>query len=321
MQRTHDSVPRLLEVRHLKLVRAVAEAGGVTRAASTLHLSQSAVSHQLLTLERDLGARLFDRVGKRMVPTAMGAHLALQAKRLLSELSDLERSMDGTREARIPLRITSSCYTSYSWLPAALSHFATTHPQVELDIVIEATRRTTEALAADEVDVAIVTDPPRDDVWEREVVIESEIVAVAAKRHPIRKRLSRGALRWGALHDCEVLVPDIADHDLARLDDAVRTSWHRESGHRLPNPIAVRKVPVSDALLELARTGAGVAILDRWTVPAHLAGLEVHALMPAAPRVFYAVWRRSNPRQLPIADLVAIAKSAAAKVVKPRRGA
>lgn len=318
MQGTHDPDPRLLEVRHLKLVRAVADAGGVTRAASTLHLSQSAVSHQLLALERDLGARLFDRIGKRMVPTPMGAHLALAARRLLGELRDLERSMDGTREARIPLRVASSCYTSYSWLPAALSHFATTHPQVELEIVIEATRRTTAALAADEVDLAFVTDPPRDDVWAREVVITSELVAVAAKRHPIKKRLSRGALRWGALHDCDVLVPDIADHDLARLDDAVRTSWHRQSGQRVPQPIAVRKVPVSDALLELVRSGAGVAILDRWTVPAQRAGLAVLPLVPAAPRVFSAVWRRSNPRELPIADLVAIARATATRTVKPR---
>ncbi len=317
MQGTHD--PKLLEVRHLKLVRAVADSGGVTRAANVLHLSQSAVSHQLLALERDLGARLFDRVGKRMVPTAMGAHLALQARRLLGELCDLERSMDGTREARIPLRIVSSCYTSYSWLPAALSHFAATHPLVELDIVIEATRRTTAALAADEVDVAIVTDPPRDDIWAREVIIASELVAVAAKRHPITKRLSRGALRWGALHDFEILVPDIADHDLARLDEAVRRSWQRESGHRQSQPIAVRKVPVSDALLELARSGAGVAILDRWTVPAQRAGLAVLPLMPPAPRVFSAVWRRSNPRELPIADLVAIARATATKAVKPGR--
>src|SRR5262245_32461829 len=111
MKSVHETsdAPEHLEVRHLKLVRAVAEAGGVTRAAGQLHLSQSAVSHQLLALERDLGARLFDRVGKRMVPTAAGAHLVEAARRLLGELAELERAVDGGRETKVPLRVTSSC--------------------------------------------------------------------------------------------------------------------------------------------------------------------------------------------------------------------
>jgi LysR family transcriptional regulator for metE and metH len=308
-----DDAPGRLEVRHLKLMRAIAEAGGVTRAAGRLHLSQSAVSHQLLALERDLGARLFDRVGKRMVPTAAGAHLVDAARRLLGELAELERSVDGHREATIPLRVTSSCYTSYNWLPAALAHFAERHPKLAIEIVLEVTRRAVPALIADEIDVAIVTDPPRDDTWSREVVIASELAALASPDHPVCKRLVRGALRWGALHDCTVLVPDIADSDLARLDEAVRSSWARESGQRMPGPVTVRKIPLSEALLELARAAAGVVIIDRWVVPKVGTDLRVLPLSPAATRTFHAVWRRSNPRGLPIAELVAIVKQAGAK--------
>ena len=111
MNHAHDRGPEILEVRHLKLVCAIADAGGVTSAAATLFLSQSACSHQLITLERDLGTRLFDRVGKRMVPTAQGAQLVVTARRMLTDLAELERTVDGSRELRIPLRITSSCYT------------------------------------------------------------------------------------------------------------------------------------------------------------------------------------------------------------------
>ena len=67
----------VLEVRHLKLIQAIAREGSVTRAAPSLNLSQSALSHQLLNLERDLGAKLFDRVGKRMVPTHAGAQASV----------------------------------------------------------------------------------------------------------------------------------------------------------------------------------------------------------------------------------------------------
>jgi LysR family transcriptional regulator for metE and metH len=320
MKSMHESpAPEHLEVRHLRLVRAIGEHGSVTRAAGTLHLSQSAVSHQLLDLERDLGARLFDRVGKRMVPTPAGAALIAGSRRLLAELADLERCVDGRRDARIPLRVTSSCFTSYNWLPAALAHFGTTHPGVELDIVLEATRRAIPALVADEVDLAIVTDPPRDDAWETTEVIASELVAVASPRHAICTRLKGSTVRWSALRDCEVLVPDISEHDLARLDEAVRISWQRESGERLSSPIVVRKIPLSEALLELARAGAGVAIVDRWTVAAHLdRRLRALKLSPPAPRTFHAVWRRANPRSLPMHDLTAIVRAAGARALRGR---
>jgi LysR family transcriptional regulator, regulator for metE and metH len=307
------AVPEHLEVRHLKLMQAIADFGNVTRAAGQLHLSQSAVSHQLLALERDLGARLFDRVGKRMVPTSAGAHLVDGARRLLGELGELERTASGRRDAKVPLRVTSSCFTSYNWLPTALAHFADRHPTLELDIVLGATRRAIAALIADEVDLAIVTDPPRDDTWTRELVITSELVAVASAAHPICKRLVRGALRWGALNDYPFLVPDIADSDLARLDEAVRSSWAHEHGHRPPTPIPVRKIPLSEALFELARIGAGVVIVDRWVVPKLGRDLRILHLSPNASRTFHAVWRHSNPRGLPIDELVAIVKQAGTK--------
>jgi LysR family transcriptional regulator for metE and metH len=313
--------PVPLERRHLELVRAIAETGSVTRAAGTLYLSQSAVSHQLVDLERELGARLFDRVGKRMVPTALGARMIAGAGQVLGALVELERSLVAG-PARVRLRVTSSCFTSYNWLPAALAHFGKRHPDVELDIVLEATRRAVAALAADEVDFAIVTEPPRDDTWERTEVIASELVVVASPRHPVCARLSRGALRWSALHDCTILVPDIGDQLLAQLSDAVRTSRQRETGQPAA-PITVRKIPVSEALLELVRSGEGVAVLDHWTVAEHAGRrkpLRALAIAPHAARTFYAVWRRTNPRGLPMHELVELVTTHARKAVTSKAG-
>jgi LysR family transcriptional regulator, regulator for metE and metH len=318
MQAMHDLAPHRIDVRHLRLVLAIAREGSVTRAAGRLHLSQSALSHQLLDLERALETRLFDRVGKRMVATPSGAHMIDAAARLLGELTQLEGSLAALRGgARVPLRVTASCFTSYNWLPAALAHFGDRHPNVELDIVLEVTRRAVPALIADEVDLAIVTDPPRDDTWQRVELIESELIAVASPAHPAVARARRGALRWGALRDAEVLVYDISDHDLNRLNDAVRASWHAESGHRLANPVTVRKIPLSEALLELARSGRGVGIVDRWTVASQLGpGLVALPMTPRSSRTFHAVWRRSNPRGLPMQELIKVIKQAGVRATR-----
>jgi LysR family transcriptional regulator, regulator for metE and metH len=323
MKETHepDGPPCALEVRHLRLVRAIAGEGSVTRAATKLHLSQSAVSHQLLDLERDLGARIFDRVGKRMVVTPSGTKLLSGAERVLGDLAALERELHDLRgDARVPLRVTTSCYTSYHWLPRALAKFAASHPRIDLDIVLEATRRATAALAADEVDLAIVTDPPHDPSWASTPIVSGELVAVLSPKHEVFSRKRGRAdpmLKWGDLRGTMLLVHDIGESLHAKLEFAVRESWLRESGERLGSPFTLQKIPLTEALVELARAGAGVGIVDRWTVEPYLGrDLVILPLLPRAPRTFHAVWRKANPRGLPIEELIQLIRHA----VGPRLG-
>src|ERR1700743_790162 len=84
-----------LEVRHLKLLTAVADSGSVTEAGKRLFLTQSALSHQLRDAEQKLGTALFLRLGKKMVLTPAGEKLLLCARRVLEELRATEAQIDG----------------------------------------------------------------------------------------------------------------------------------------------------------------------------------------------------------------------------------
>ena len=75
-----------LETRHLRLVVAIADYGSLTRAGNQLHLTQSALSHQLADLEAQLGVRLFERLGKRMEPTLAAERLIARARIALQQL-------------------------------------------------------------------------------------------------------------------------------------------------------------------------------------------------------------------------------------------
>src|SRR6266852_7381546 len=79
-----------LEIRHLRLVSAVADVGSLTRAGDQLHLTQSALSHQLRDIETRLGAALFLRVGKRLVLTPAGERLLASARDVLERLRQAE---------------------------------------------------------------------------------------------------------------------------------------------------------------------------------------------------------------------------------------
>lgn len=314
MQNSH------LEVRHLRLVRAVAQAASVTRAAALLHLSQSAVSHQLVDLERELGSRLFDRVGKRMVLTPVGARMVEGSERVLHQLAKIEEDVRmHAADARASLRVTTNCYTSYHWLPAAMEHFADKHPRVDLSIALEATKRAIEALLADEVDLAIVNELPRDESLSSLPITESELVVVGRAGDPILAK--KDAVRFSDLARATVLVHDGASSAiLASLNNAVRTSYERKTGERLAEPVVLRRVPLTEAMVALARAGAGVAIVDRWLVQGYLDRTVVaRPLHPRTVRPFFGVFRKQNPRGLPMEALVRVIAGEAARATRKRR--
>jgi len=334
MQAAHEPVGAsgnaCLEIRHLRLVSAIALEGSVTKAASCLHFSQSAASHQLVELEKNLGVRLFDRIGKRMVLTAAGTRLLESAGRVLAELAVVERDLVAYRSAgRSSLRVTTSCYTSYRWLPAALAQFAETHPRVDVTIVLEATRRTTEALLADEVDFAITTDPPRDEAFSCEPVVTSEVVVMGRPDHVVMTRgasgrgSGHGRVAWRDFRHATILMPDQGAANFARIEAAVRDGWERESGERLSQPVRFQTIPLTEALVELASCGTGVALADAWIAAPHVVasrgGLIARPLHPPVTRTFHAVYRRANPRGLPLAELARIVRRESERAIGPAK--
>src|SRR5205807_9627166 len=86
-----------LEIRHLRLLAAVAEEGSVTQAGRRLHVTQSALSHQLRDAEEKLGTALFLRLGKKMVLTPAGEKMLDSARKVLDELRCAESQIEGMR--------------------------------------------------------------------------------------------------------------------------------------------------------------------------------------------------------------------------------
>src|SRR5947208_1448132 len=173
-----------LEVRHLRLVAAVARAGSLTRAGDHLHLTQSALSHQLRDIESRLGTQLFLRVGKRLVLTPAGERLLESATDVLERLERTERDIRAMgRERGGTLRITTECYTCYHWLPPLLLRYRRTFPKVEVRIDVEATHQPLEMLLAGKIDLALMSTPVRDRRLVSSRVFEDELVLIASKHH------------------------------------------------------------------------------------------------------------------------------------------
>src|SRR5262245_28198135 len=149
-----------LEVRHLRLIQAIAEEGSVTKAGNRLFLTQSALSHQLRDLESKLGATLFTRVNKKMLLTSAGQRILVAANEILEQLDRVEEDVKRIASNREGvLRISTECYTCYHWLPPVLKTFNIEYPGIDVKIIVEATRDPISSVLDGIIDIGLTNSP------------------------------------------------------------------------------------------------------------------------------------------------------------------
>lgn len=150
-------MPRNLDMTALRSFVAVADTGGVTRAAGFLNLTQSAVSMQIKRLEQALGQTLLDRSGRGVTPTAAGEQLLSYARRLLA-LNDeaLGRLTDQAYEGEVVLGVPSDIV--HPLLPQVLKRFAAEFPRMRVHLVSSYTRRLKALHARGEADLILTTE-------------------------------------------------------------------------------------------------------------------------------------------------------------------
>ena len=254
-----------LDIRHLRLVAGIADAGSMTRAAAGLNLTQSALSHQLRDIETRLNTPFFLRVGKRMVLTAAGQRVLDSARRILQDLSNAEAEI---RRLAQPgegvLRVSTECNTGYHWLPPLLAAFSRKHPRVSVSVMPDATDKPVQALLEGRLDLAILTSQLSDRRLRFRPLFNDEMVAIVARTHPLAGRA------W--------LSPrELAGEHLLVYSSSPEESFilRRVLAPAGLVPAQVSFIMLTEAMIEMARAGLGVGILPRWSAQAALAARAV----------------------------------------------
>jgi len=276
----------ILEIRHLRLVTAVAEHGSLTRAGRELHLTQSALSHQLLDLEGRLRTQLFLRMGKRMVPTVAGLRLLEAARQTLPTLLATEESLRRLASGRESvLRLSTECYTCYHWLPGALERFREQFPRVEVQVVAEVTRDPIPALLDGRIDLAIVYSDERDERLEYHPLFADELCVVLPAAHRLAGRAYVRAEDFA--------TENVVMYALSERDSTLFQKVLIPAGVR---PARVTSIQLTEGIVELVKAGHGVAVLARWAVAPHLESGALKAVR-LTREGFHRQWAAATVRQ------------------------
>jgi LysR family hydrogen peroxide-inducible transcriptional activator len=178
-----------MELHQLRYFCAVAETGSFSRAAEQSHVSQPSLSQQIMKLEDELGARLFDRLGRSVRLTEPGKTFLPRARAVLRELAAAKGDVvEGKEFIGGPIVIGVIPTVAPYFLPSRLTAFSRKFPQVQLSVVEEITPVLLDRLRAGTVDVAILALPIRGHEFDSYPLLTERLFAALPRKHKLTSR-------------------------------------------------------------------------------------------------------------------------------------
>ena len=176
-----------MDTHSLQAFLAVTEHGSFSAAAEALFLTQPAISKRIALLEEQLGARLFDRIGRQVHLTEAGRALLPRARGILRDMDDTVRAISNlSGDVSGTLRIGTSHHIGLHRLPPVLRRFSRQYPQVQLDIHFIDSEEAWEGVLHGDLELGVVTLPPEPDPRVKSAVIwDDPLVFMAAPEHPL----------------------------------------------------------------------------------------------------------------------------------------
>lgn len=244
----------MIDIRHLRTLVALREAGSLAEAAERLHLTQSALSHQLKGLEDDAGLSLFVRKTNPPRFSRAGERLLELADLILPALRDAERDLGKLKSGRAGrLVMAIECHSCFEWLMPALNCFRNDWPEVELDFVSGFHGDAQEMLAKRELDLVVTSNPGRNRDLRFVPLFDYEAVLVVGLTHPLA---AKNFVEPADLAS-EILITYPVDEE--RLD--IFAQFLLPAG---VHPAKTRNSEITLMMVQLVASGRGVCGLPSW---------------------------------------------------------
>jgi len=250
----------MIELRHLKTLTALRDTGSLVEAADRIHLTQSALSHQIKDLEDRFNCTLFVRKTKPISFTAAGRRMLALADNILPMVKNTEREI-----ARLAcgetgrLNVSIDCHSCFEWLMPTIDSFRKNWPEIEMDLANGFTFAPIPALAKGDIDLVITSDPiPRNGISYTPLFSYESLVAMS-NNHDLRHKKHIDAEDFTT----ETLITYPVNQD--RLD--VFTRFLDPAGVQ---PKEIRTTDLTLMMIQLVASGRGLAALPNWALDQYL---------------------------------------------------
>lgn len=270
-----------MELTELRIFKAVAEQGGITRAAAALNRVQSNVTTRVKQLEQRLGARLFHRQGRRLVLSAEGRLLLAYAERLLSLSAEAQAALKG-HAPHGGLKLGALESTAATRLPAVLARYHREFPAVRLELATGTSGALVDKVLREELEAALVAEPFAAAGLQTKHVFTEELVLITARDHP---RIASAA--------------ELANRTVLAFTTGCAYRRRLETWLGRASVVAERVMEYGSyhAIVACAAAGAGIAIAPKSVLRA--TGMEAQlAVHPLPARIARArtmlVWRAGH---------------------------
>jgi DNA-binding transcriptional LysR family regulator len=296
-----------LNLDHLRTFACVIDVGSFSAAAGRLGLSQPAVSLQLKQLERRLGIRLIERVGRRATPTAAGEELLSHARRIDATVANAFEAMARYAQGTVGrVRIGTGATACIYFLPPVLRQLRARFPSLDIVVSTGNTPDVLKAIEANAIDVGLVTLPSPGRMFDIKPVIADEFVVVSAidgGRLPRR-------ITPSDLANLPVVLYESGAHARLLIDQ-----WALRAGHSLKPVMELGSV---EAIKELVGAGLGCGVVPRMAIRDADARtrISVHPLYPRLFRKLAIVLRHDKPLQKALREVVNAVKLAAGEFAR-----
>jgi len=175
-----------MDLRQLEIIRAIAETGSFTAAGEKLHVSQSAISRQILILEEELGEPVFHRIGRRIRITPAGESLLQLSHRVFRDLQDTVSAISDTRESlRGSIGLVGGMTVCLYVFPALLAEVRRIHPNLDMRVTVGSTQRSIEMLRSGAGDLGLLTLPIEAADLVSVPLLQEELLLVTYPSHPL----------------------------------------------------------------------------------------------------------------------------------------
>lgn len=270
-----------LEIKHLRMIRAIAEAGTMTRAAQRLHISQSALSQQLKDIECKLKVDLFFRTRKKMILTPIGQRLSETAQNVIAAVEDQEleiaKIVSGDQGE---LKVGTQCIFCYRWLPGVMRLFQDRFPNIEF--TIGNAGELADEMQSGRYDLIITASAARDERCAYLPLFSDQLVCIMPPDHPLSGRACVQFEDFGRFNF------------ISHAEKAQNRFFQFILKPRGIKPKRVMTVGQPPAMIELVAAGFGLSVFPQWAVNGtlHQDGITAR---PITKSGFPMTWQAAYP--------------------------